>query len=143
MFSSKYCKIFKSIFFIEHPWWLLLKRSYSTPLQEFWGMFMNFVNFLIWKVYPSMIIHHDQYIFMIYDMNQLARKEIIFNHLFKFCHLISIVFCKVAHQQISTCQTLFLVTIKLAPCSSWNHYSMKTGILEVLSFHMLSAWGKH
>ena len=129
--------------FIEHPWWLLLKRSYSTTLQEFWGTFMNFVNFLIWKVYPSMTIHHEQYIFMIYDMTQLAGKETIFNHLFKFCHLISIACCKVAHQQISTCQTLFLVTIKLAPCSSWNHYWMKTGILEVLSFHMLSAWGKH
>ena len=35
VFSCEYCKIFKNSFFIEHLWWLLLKRSYSASPQEF------------------------------------------------------------------------------------------------------------
>ena len=51
--------------FIEHLWWLLLKMSYWTPPQGFlfkW-MFMNFSNFLLWEVYPSMV-RDGQYIFI-------------------------------------------------------------------------------
>ena len=33
--------------------------------------------------------------------------------------------------------------INLVPCSSWDHCWMKTFVLDVLSFHMLSAWVKH
>ena len=54
--------------FIEHLWWLLLKMSYWTPPQGFFKfkwMFMNFSNFLLWEVYPSMVID-GQYIFITY-----------------------------------------------------------------------------
>ena len=49
----------------------------------FWGKFMNF---LIWKVYPSMVIHHEQCIFM-YVLTQLAVREKIFHNLSKFYHV--------------------------------------------------------
>ena len=54
-------------------------------------MLMIFSNFVLW--YPSMIIHCEQYILMIYVMTQLAGKETIFNHLAKFYNLISIAYC--------------------------------------------------
>ena len=46
-------------------------RSRLTPRQGFcilmneW-MFLIFSNFLLWAVYPSMVIHHEQCIFIIY-----------------------------------------------------------------------------
>ena len=42
---------------------------------------MNFPNFLIWQVYPSMVIHHEQYILVIYVMTQLARERNNFQQL--------------------------------------------------------------
>ena len=42
---------------------------------------MNFPNFLIWQDYPSMVIHHEQYIFVIYVMAQLARERNNFQQL--------------------------------------------------------------
>ena len=61
--------IFRNSFFIDHPWWLLLKRSSWTPPQVFYVLMnvLNFSNFLLWEVYPSMVIHHEQCILITYD----------------------------------------------------------------------------
>ena len=64
--------------FIEHLWWLLLKMSYWTPPQGFFKfkwMFMNFSNFLLWEVYPSMVID-GQYIFITYLWISLQLKNL-------------------------------------------------------------------
>ena len=47
----------------------------------------DFFKFLFWKVYPSMAMRHEQCIFMIYVMDQLARKETIFKSLSKLIEL--------------------------------------------------------
>ena len=39
--------------------------------------------FLLCKVHPNMVMHHEQCIFMIYVMDQLALKETIFKNLSK------------------------------------------------------------
>ena len=43
-------------------------------------MFINFSNILLWYVYPDMITHQQQCIFIIYDRerNKLAEKKAIF-----------------------------------------------------------------
>ena len=48
---------------------------------------MNFSNFLLWKVYLSMVIHHEQYIFVTNVMDQPVGKETIFNNLSKLIEL--------------------------------------------------------
>ena len=68
-----------------------------------------------------MLIHHEQYIFIIYDSAcQLAEKKTIF----KLSKLIELKFIsttwphylnltsKVAHQQVRICLKLFLITLK-------------------------------
>ena len=55
--------------FIEHLWWLLLKMGFFL----FKWMLINFSNFLLWEVYPSMVIGwviHLHYI----SITQLAGK---------------------------------------------------------------------
>ena len=49
LFSFKYCEIFKSSFFIEHLWWLLLysekiveiKNPFFNPYEDFIFMFLE------------------------------------------------------------------------------------------------------
>ena len=57
------------------------KRSSLTPHQEFcilmneW-MFFIFSNFLLLAVYPSMAIHHEQCIFIIYGSTGRKKKQL-------------------------------------------------------------------
>ena len=43
-------------------------------------MFINFSNILLWYVYPDMITHHEQCVFIMYDRERikLAEKKAIF-----------------------------------------------------------------
>ena len=44
-------------------------------------MFMNFSIFLLWAVYPSMVIHQEQCIFVtIYIYDSASRERTIFNN---------------------------------------------------------------
>ena len=79
-------------------------------------MFMSFSNFLLWEVYPSIVIH-GQCIFITFDS---ARRERNLSKLIKQ-KFISATWPqqltlknKVIHQQISTYPKWFLVTLKIS-----------------------------
>ena len=83
-------------------------------------MFMNFSNFLLWEVYPSVVIHHEQCIFLTYDpagrernnFQQLIKINWTKIHFYNFTSITSK--NKVTHQKISTCPKSFLVTLKFS-----------------------------
>ena len=76
-FPMNMAEFLRTAFFKEHFWWLLLKRSYWAPPQVF-SIFMNvheFSNFLLWEVYPSVVIH-EQCIFIINDQTGSERNNV-------------------------------------------------------------------
>ena len=117
------------------------KRSRLTPRQGFcilmneW-MFLIFSNFLLWAVYPSMVIHHEQCIFIIYG--SAGRKKTVINNKSKefwfkkihFHNLISLNYTyKESHppankwmaKVISDYTKRVKLETNLAPCSTWNY----------------------
>ena len=40
-------------------------------------MFMNFLSVLLWEVYPGMVMHHEQCIFIMYDSAGTERKHFL------------------------------------------------------------------
>ena len=62
-------------------------RNSSSRISYFNECFQIFSNFLFWKVYPSTVMHLEQFIFMIYVMDQLAGKKRILKSLSKLIEL--------------------------------------------------------
>ena len=112
-------KFLRTAFFIEHPaggcFWKWVAELLLKVFLFKW-MFMSFSNFLLWEVYPSIVIH-GQCIFITFDS---ARRERNLSKLIKQ-KFISATWPqqltlknKVIHQQISTYPKWFLVTLKIS-----------------------------
>ena len=88
--TCEYCKTFKNSFFIEHLWWLLLKRGYWT-LPKGFCILRNVNGFFysgkcISTCNPSTWAYFMSNASSLY-VNQLTEKEAIFNDLSKLIEL--------------------------------------------------------
>ena len=114
-------KFLRTAFCIKQIWWLLLKRSYWTPPQGF-CVLMNIYEcfkFQLWEVYPSMVIHNGQCIFINNWLSCQVKnnfQQFIKINWTKFFSITShqqlTLTNKVTQQHISTFAKSFLTTLK-------------------------------
>ena len=119
-------------------------------------VFKNFSKFLLWALYPSMVIHHEQCVFVIYDTS--GRKRNSSQQLSKLIelkfisttsrHQLTLV-NKCIQQQITKCPKSILIALKT---SNFTYIQLPVHheiivecklVLKVLSFQIFSTWIKH